>query len=459
MKKWILLVLFLLPLSTVNAESMTKSPGIPEPQMLFDGDLLKTQCIESGATLQLQDAEGIGSVYLVFDREYGDIVLMNEEGTQQTIPTEGILHKYLDLDFLFGQPPRELTIVFPDGEAYLNEICIFTPGTEPEWVQKWELLPIGGADLMLFSTHGDDEQLFFAGLLPWYGAEMGYAVQVVYLTDHRNLTSVRVHEMLNGLWNVGIRYYPVFGPFDDYYTFDLEDAYNYYDRAGDSEEKLLGFVVEQLRHFRPQVAVGHDLHGEYGHGMHKLYTDLLCKAVEISADGLSFPESTEQYGTWDVPKTYLHLYEENPIIMNWDRPMDSFGGKTAFAVTRELGFPSHVSQQRDFAWYFRGARKATDIEQYSPCRYGLYRTTVGADTGKQDFFENILPEAPLAPQSTQQDTLDYLPEATFLSPAIPIHPTNTMWIAAPAIGTIVLAVMTIFLSIPAGKEKDEKMQK
>jgi LmbE family N-acetylglucosaminyl deacetylase len=46
----------------------------------------------------------------------------------------------------------------------------------------------GGADLVLFSAHGDDEHLFFAGLLPTYAEERGYRVQVVYLTDHRNDT-------------------------------------------------------------------------------------------------------------------------------------------------------------------------------------------------------------------------------------------------------------------------------
>lgn len=457
MKRLALFALLLFVLPSAKAEGLKEFVGIPEPEQLFDGDLEQAQRLEENAQLRLADAEGMGSVYLILDREYGDVLLTDDTGTECTVPTQGILHKEIDLQSLFGHCPKELTISFPAGRAYLNEVCTFAPGEEPDWVQKWEWLPIGGADLMLFSTHGDDEQLFFAGLLPWYGAEKGYAVQVVYLTDHRNLTSVRVHEMLNGLWNVGIRNYPVFGSFDDYYTFDMEEAYRYYDSAGVSEEKMLSFVVEQLRRFRPQVAVGHDLHGEYGHGMHKLYSDLLCKALEVSADGLKFPESTERYGTWDVPKTYLHLYEENPIVMDWDIPMDSFGGKTAFEVTRDLGFPSHVTQQQDFAWYFRGARKATDVEKYTPCRYGLYRTTVGEDTGKRDFFENIpQDDAPPLPP-TEPEPVDYLPELTYLPPDIPKQPTNPMWIVIPAIGTLVLTVMTVFLSAPAGKEKFENM--
>ena len=57
-----------------------------------------------------------------------------------------------------------------------------------------------------------------------------------------------------------------------------------------SREELLRFVVDNLRRFKPLVAVGHDLQGEYGHGMHMVYSDLLTKAVEVSADPAVFPD-------------------------------------------------------------------------------------------------------------------------------------------------------------------------
>ena len=34
-------------------------------------------------------------------------------------------------------------------------------------------------------------------------------------------------------------------------------------------------------------------------------------------------------------------------------------------------------------------KKAVDIKTYSPCRYGLYHTTVGLDAAGGDFFENV----------------------------------------------------------------------
>ena len=110
-------------------------------------------------------------------------------------------------------------------------------------------------------------------------------------------------------------------------------------------------------------------------------------------DPEQFPESARQYGVWDIPKTYLHLYGENPIVMNWDIPLESFGGMTAYEVTRDLGFPCHVSQQIYYSDFFRGMERAADITVNSPCEFGLFRSTVGEDTGKKDFFENVTTHA------------------------------------------------------------------
>lgn len=415
-------------------ESITHSDGVPNPAMLCDGDQETSQPCRENASLTLEEPQGISGLYLIFDKPYGTITLSAPEGEECLLDTGGILHYFVDVQASLGGIPERLTLCFSDGEADFNELRLFGPGAIPDWVQRWEKIPDGQTDLMLFSAHGDDEQLFFTGLLPWYGAELGYRVQVVYFTDHRNLTSARVHEMLNGLWAVGIRDYPVFGAFADYYTFDLQDAYAFYDAQGQPEETLLSFFVENLRRGRPKVAVTHDPNGEYGHGMHQLCADLMKKAVAVSADPERFPELTALYGTWDVPKTYLHLYPENLITMDWDIPMESFDGKTAFEVTRDLGFAAHDSQQKDFAWYFRGVQRAADIPKYSPCFYGLYRSTVGEDIEKNDLFENLRDDCrettPAAP----------LPDQSNLSAA------DRNWLLLPAVGTAVLTILTTGIS-------------
>jgi len=231
----------------------------------------------------------------------------------------------------------------------------------------------------------------------------------------------RSHEMLDGLWAVGVRHYPVFGPFGDYNSGSLAQALEIYRNKGIRQEDMLSFVVENIRRFRPKAAVGHDLQGEYGHGMHMLYADLLCKAVAVSHDPTQFPESAERYGCWDVPKTYLHLYPENEIWMDWDEPLESFGGMTAFQVTRDLGFPCHVSQQSYYRWYFQWIEAAADIPEYSPCAYGLYRSTVGPDVCKQDLFENLTTYA----QDAQAEAeLKAWQEASQTEPPHPSQPSS-----------------------------------
>ncbi len=368
--------------------------GYDDFSFLYDCNLNSFQTSSEAAVITLENPSGIAGVYLLFDLECSPYTVTESGGASVTAGTSGFLHEYIDLETAFGHAPRAITLDFSGQSVCLSEILPFSSGEVPDFVQRWDRPLDGGADLVLFSAHGDDEQLFFAGLLPLYAGELGYRVQVVYMTNHRNLTNTRTHEMLNGLWAVGVTAYPVFGDFADFRIDSLERTYAKYASMGVSAEALLEFVVTQLRRFRPLVAIGHDLNGEYGHGMHMVYADLLTQAVEISGDSSRFPESVTQYGIWDTPKTYLHLYEKNPIVLNYDRPLSRFGGLSAFGATQQLGYPCHRSQQ--YTWFTRWLHgssneitAATQIETYSPCRFGLYRTTVGPDIAKNDFMEHV----------------------------------------------------------------------
>ena len=357
---------------------------------LFDGSTYYSTQARQDGWVTLKAEQGMGSLYFIFGEDCPSLLLRNEDtGETREIQDNSFLHLFVDLEELFGGAVQRLTITFPEKQTLISELSVYTAGQVPDSVQRWQEPKEHETDLVLFSAHGDDEQLFFAGLLPYYGAERGYQVQVVYLTDHRNQGARRRHEMLDGLWAVGIKTYPVFGSFGDYYTMSLSEAYSRYEKKGVTREELLGFVVEQLRRFRPKVAVGHDLSGEYGHGMHRLYADLLCQAVQISQDRQAYPELAERYGVWDVPKTYLHLYGENVIWMDWDQPLEAFDGMTAYQVTKQLGFASHPSQKGYYGWFFEDLDRAADIPEYSPCWYGLYRSTVGEDVQGNDFFENL----------------------------------------------------------------------
>lgn len=384
-------------------ELVTAHQGVESVGRLFDGRFMESVSIRPGGSITLSHEQGIGSLYIQRDQEAGEFSVINEDtGAVCTFGEAGFLHEFLDLEAAFGAVPQCVTLEFGKEETKLCEIYAFSAGETPDWVQKWMPPAEGEADLALFSTHGDDEQLFFAGMLPYYARELGYNVQVVYMTGHRNMSMRRSHEMLDGLWAVGVRNYPVFGPFGDYNTRSMEETYQKYRDKGYSKEDILSFVVENVRRFRPKVAVGHDLLGEYGHGMHMVYADLLCKASEIAMDPEAYPESAEIYGVWDIPKTYLHLYEQGQIWMNWDIPLESFDGMTAYEVTRFLGFPCHVSQQTYYSSYFEGKETAGAITENSPCEFGLYRSTVGEDLEKRDFFENVTTHAEDAMHQTQQ---------------------------------------------------------
>lgn len=353
---------------------------------ILDDSIYSYLSLPGDLTISISREDGIAGLYIIWNKVPGKWTY-TINGVSYEAGSNGFLHEYIELP----EKTTGLEIHIPEDGAELTDIHCFGEGAVPEWVQIWEP-PCERADIMLLSTHADDEQLFFAGILPYYAGEVGAAVQVVYMTNHWD-TVTRPHEQLNGLWTAGIRNYPVIGPFsDDAASLGsksesvetvLERALRVYD-----EEALVRYQVEMIRRFQPQVIIGHDEAGEYRHGAHIVNTYTLKKALEISGDGSYYPDLADKYGLWDVPKTYLHLYGENRITMDWDIPLESFGGLTAFEVSK-LGYGCHLSQQWTWFTGWIERDKASDIENYSPCLYGLYRTAVGEDSGKNDFLENI----------------------------------------------------------------------
>ena len=373
-----------------EVELTPSATGFEFSEFLTDDDINVYYEAHSGATIKLDADSPFCSLYILLNIECGEyIILDNENELQITAGKNGFLHEFVEL----AQPTTSVTIIFTQDYVSISEIRAFTAGI-PAGVQIWEPPLEGGCDLLLMSTHGDDEHLFFAGLLPMYGCEQGYTVQVCYFTNHRDWTYARCHEMLNGLWAVGIRNYPQFGTFTDFRIDDKDATYRYYEFLGVSKTDMLDYCVEQIRRFRPQVVVGHDFKGEYGHGMHQVYADQVSQAIYLTNDPNYFPSSAEKYGLWDVPKTYFHVYEENIVELEIDAPLRSFAGMSAFNVSRHIGFPQHVSQQEatSFTNWIYGINKeitsSKEITLYSPRYYGLFRSTVGPDVEKNDLMEN-----------------------------------------------------------------------
>ena len=360
-------------------------------------------------SLTLSCKDGIRSIYIEFDRiptETWTITAIlssaGKEDTQKTCGGKGYLHEFQSLEGLYGYVPTNLELRFAEG-TQISNIYAFT-GETPDWVQIWQPMH-ETADILLISTHADDEQLFFAGILPYYAVERKVDVQVVYFVQHFHKANkvfdhVRPHEQLNGLWTVGIRNYPYMSEFPDVYSegesrkqaiSNILSGFKYYGYSRDDFQK---FAVDTIRKFKPHVIITHDFDGEYGHAAHILNADVFSKAVELSGDAEQYPESAEEYGTWTPDKLYIHLYKENQIVMDWDTPYESLGGLTPFQVTQK-GFDCHDSQNIYWFWnWLCGTRsnpitKATQINKYSPCKYGLYFTKVGPDVNGGDFLENV----------------------------------------------------------------------
>lgn len=320
--------------------------------------------------IKIESNQKIKSVYILWDILPAEFSINDNSGN--------LILKFNSSDNIFLHQLIEIksditniNINVDKGSCKIAEIYIFGEGYLPSWVQTWRE-PYKKADILLIPTHADDEHLFFGGTMPYYAGELKLRVQVAYLTNHKNF---RLHELLNGLWTVGIRAYPIISDFNDYYSESLEHAKTLYD-----EDKILEFQVELLRRFKPEVVIGHDLNGEYGHGVHMLNSHILTKALELSNDSLAYVDSAQKYGLWNVPKCYLHLYNENKLSMNWDISLSNFDDKTAFQMA-EIGFSKHVSQTE----YFKVGRRGV-----FDCRaFGLYRSLDGDDIVKNDFMENI----------------------------------------------------------------------
>ena len=361
-----------------------------------DASVLKDQYVSSkltltpGTQITIESSSKIGSIYLIWDIPVPGWTLQ-ADGKTSTHGKNGFLHEYVLLD----RPFESITMQIPESGAVLCDITVLSPGTPPSNIQIWEP-PLEKADLLLLSTHADDEHLFFGGTMPYYAGEKGLRVQLVYFCSHTMNEPYREHEKLNGMWLQGVKNYPVMGTFPDEYSMDLETAltqYNY--------DEAVQFIVTQLRRFQPLVVLGQDLNGEYGHGAHRLTAKALTDAVQLSNQPDYDSQTVEQYGLWDVPKTYLHLYPENRIHMNWNIPLKRFGGQTALQMA-DAGYKLHESQQ--WCWFY-----VSDSYEYSCAEFGLFRSLVGPDVIGGDFMENLVPydqqeTTPAAQATTEQTT-------------------------------------------------------
>ena len=279
---------------------------------------------------------------------------------------------YVD-HYALNDSVRSVRITVTGKRAAMNALRVYGKKYDTHSVQTWQSLT-APVDILFFSTHQDDELLFFGGGIPYYSA-LGKQVAVVYATDNGRS---RYREAMEGLWAAGLKYHPVFLGWHNFKARNVKGALaDWNARNGDVQKKL----VRLLRRLQPQVVVTQGFDGEYGHPQHKAGVQLMAKALKLAADEQYDPESVRTYGTWQVKKMYAHRYEKNRITMNWNVPLDEEGVVTPLFLAKEA-FDRHRTQQRGFSI-------ETTSRQYDCTQFGLYYTAVGPDVKKNDFLENI----------------------------------------------------------------------
>lgn len=340
--------------------------------------------INKGDVIKITSEYNIAGVYIMYEKE-SQLGTLKNNGEEIQVGTNDFLHEYIDLT-----KTKEFTIEYNE-DVSISEIYVIDENECPSFIEKWEKPLDGNTDLLFFPTHSDDEVLYLLGVIPTYVAR-GAKVQVVYYTKHDEET-IRYHELLHGLYELGIRNHPVLGVIPDQYAGNIDDAIWNLEEKGYTVDDCINYQVEMIRRFKPLVIVGHDENGEYGHGQHILNTDTLKKAILSANDPNYHIDSYNMYGIWDTPKTYLHLYKQNPIVLDFDTPLDFYNGKTAFEMSKQA-FEMYKSQH--FPVHFELLRgqnnditSASQITFCPPTEYGLYRTTVGFDQNKNDMFENL----------------------------------------------------------------------
>ncbi len=354
--------------------------------------------LNSEDTITIENTEMFNYVYIIYYVE-SMTGTINYNDTSTKVGENQFLHECIKLD----EETNKITINYDD-TVRIKEIFLFNE-TLPNWVQTWNK-PLDNADILLFSTHSDDEHLFFAGLIPSMIAS-GKNIQVVYLTHH-NDNPKRLDEQLNGLWAVGLRNYPVLGAFPDAYSESLNGATTNLSYAGFSLDDVINFQIDIIKRFKPLVIVNHDEAGEYSHGQHILNTHALKEALNLLED------------EYKPQKVYLHLYAENSITMNYDIPLEYYNGMTAYEVSK-LGYAEHDSQQ--YTWFtdwLKGKNneytKATDIKTYSPTKFGLYYSKNGNyETLDNDLFydvEIISNEEPIEDNQVNESVKEEIEEPT-----------------------------------------------
>ena len=374
-----------LPGDTTEATDITRRVKIKAKpscnvNSILDGRNTSVAAVKKDTVLTCTSKVEVGGLYIETEEPAGKIIIETDENAIE-VNEENYLHFYVG-----GVDSGKFTVTFENSVTITN-IRFLSKGALPDWVQIWEPAP-SECDIMILPAHYDDDTLYFGGIAPW-AIDQGASVVVAFYCDHRT-EPYRKHEMLDGVWASGIRSYPVLGSYADSGLVDLQRAESQLADAGITWDDMLERQVEIYRKYKPQIILTMSMSGEYGHPQHIIYARLAAAAVFAAGDPATFPELAGKYGVHTVSKIYVHNYlsPTDRIILDLDSPLDSFDGRTPYEIAISA-FSKHKTQVSGFISWLKGPMSAANIQDYSPCEWGLYYSEVGSGTSTDTFFDGI----------------------------------------------------------------------
>jgi len=376
-----LLALLCLPALAEEAQDLTEncrlilSQNKKEAAALTDGSYYTFwSCGKNGyIEISAPEGEAIHGLYISWSKSITQWEIQAGEDWHTVYTTEeAYFNQYVPLEA--GYSVLRLVNKTTDGhEMAVSELRVLGAGEAPGWVQQWHTFE-GKADLVLLVTDPGDEYLFFGGLLPAYIAQ-GKQVMLCVVV---NTNAAYKSQLLDGAWACGMTNYPYIAYFKPKMQRSLEDQY-----AAWSEVQFVRHVSRIVRMYQPEVLVTHSRNGEGVDGGHKACADAAIKSLVTAMDEkYDVGYGYANWGNYKVKKLYLHLYGDAPTVLDYDQPLDFYGGRTARQVAEEAY--AHQDYQRKTL-----PNKVMGEGVCDGSAYGLYYSSVGEDTGLGDLFEHI----------------------------------------------------------------------
>ncbi len=227
-----------------------------------------------------------------------------------------------------------------------------------------------GVDLMIICAHAGDEYLFLGGALPLYAGEQGRSAVVVYLSECDEASQTAAKEALA---RFGGNVQAVFASFSSSYASTEEEQLRYWD-----SREVITYLVGVIRQYKPAVVLTHQPIGEYGSGAHIVTSDSTAMAVRYAPEANRYPESSAQYGAWQVQRLFLHQYGDSLVVLDRTQPLDRFNGMTALELDQQgyayypTTYPIKICEESGYTNAQYGLAFAVDETTFDPTKGDLF---------------------------------------------------------------------------------------